>query len=167
MSSAGALPTGGPRPPTAAGSPLESLFARIEAEAEAHLTGGPSAEEELRTLELTLGRRLPSSFRAFLARLGGGLYFQKYEILGPHTVLVHDIELVSDIVSHRRELAASGSAIPVEDLIPFFSAEGQKLYFHCPAGSADEPPVVDAAGRKFFDGFPSFLAALLDKAGAK
>lgn len=167
MSSAGAPPTGGPRPTTASGSPLESLFARVEAEAEAHLTGGPSAEDEIRTLELTLGRRLPASFRAFLTRLGGGLYFQKFEILGPHTVLVHDIELVSDIASHRRDLASAGPAVPVDDLIPFFCAEGQKLYFYCPAGSADEPPVVDAAGRKYFDGFVPFLAALLDKAAAK
>lgn len=99
-----------------------------------HIVGSASSEEELRVLERTLGAPLPESFRVFLKRLGGGLFFRGHEIFGPRRVIVHDIELVPDILSVRRALVAQGVELP-ERAIPFHRARGTVHFLRL--GAAD------------------------------
>jgi hypothetical protein len=70
----------------------------------AHTTGGPASEADLRALELALGTLLPPSYREFLSRFGGGVFFGRHEIFGARHVNVHDIELVPDVVGATKEL---------------------------------------------------------------
>jgi hypothetical protein len=90
---------------------LESLLARIQADARRHMTAGPASESELVQLEAAIGHPLPAAFRTFLARLGGGLYYERHEIFGPLRAMIHDIELVPPLVGVCRGLPAG--VIPV------------------------------------------------------
>ena len=87
-------------------SRLQAVLARCEADAPRHMTGGPCAESALRHLEDALGAALPSPYRLFLSRLGGGVYYLRHEIFGAHRVILHDIELVTDVSSFRTWLGA-------------------------------------------------------------
>jgi hypothetical protein len=91
---------GGVPPPAsraAAGAELEVLLERIERDMARHTTAGPAGEASLAQLEQTLGHVLPPALRLFLARLGGGLYYERHEIFGPARAMIHDIELVPPI----------------------------------------------------------------------
>jgi hypothetical protein len=88
-----------------------------------HVLGAPSTEEELRRLERAVGAALPASFRRFLAQIGGGLFFRGHEIFGTRRVMIHDIELVPDILSLRDALAAQGTTLPART-IPIHRARG-------------------------------------------
>ncbi len=78
---------------------LDELFDVFTRDAVCHMAGPPAAELDLKQLERVIGRPLPRSFRAFLARFGGGLFYQGHEIFGPHRVMIHDIELVPSLGS--------------------------------------------------------------------
>src|SRR5689334_14415900 len=80
-------------------SPIDSLLRRCEADARVHMSNGGSSEEDVLLLERSLGRTLPDPFRLFLRRLGGGVFYLKHEIFGPRRVMIHDIELVPDLLS--------------------------------------------------------------------
>jgi hypothetical protein len=101
--------------------PLDVLVARCEAERGMHMTGGGCSEAELRCVEASLRGPLPGPLRSFLCRMGGGVFFLKHEIFGARRVMIHDIELVPDLLSFRAWL---GSAVP-PDLLPFHRADGQ------------------------------------------
>jgi len=83
---------------------LEEILERIELDQAQHMTGGPAAEQEIAELEGRLSRPLPASYRAFLSRLGAGIFYQQHEIFGSRRVMIHDIELVPDVVSMQRQL---------------------------------------------------------------
>jgi hypothetical protein len=106
---------------------FEEVLAAFEHARDQHVLGGPATDVELWQLERTLGAPLPTQFRSFLSRLGGGLYFSGHEIFGTRRVMVHDIELVPDILSLRLALAAQGAALPPLT-IPFHRARGR---VHC------------------------------------
>ena len=111
------------RAPRAATLTLDQIleaFARDQAQ---HMTGGPASETDLREHERAIGKPLAGSLRAFLSRFGGGLFYHGHEIFGPHRVMIHDIELVPDIMSVRRRLGREGMDLP-EGLIPFHRARG-------------------------------------------
>jgi hypothetical protein len=110
-----------PRPATLR---LEDVLDALAREESQHLTGGPSTEADLAALESALGFPLPSDLRAFLRRLGGGLFFQGHEIFGPRRVMRHDIELVPDILSMRRWLAQDRPAGVPEGFLPIHRARG-------------------------------------------
>jgi hypothetical protein len=109
-----------PRQSTLGLDAVLDAFARNE---KAHLSGGAASEEDLRRFEERAGIALPLSFRAFLSRFGGGLYFHGHEIFGPQHVVIHDIELVPDLLTVRKWLAAQGIEVP-GDLVPFHRARG-------------------------------------------
>jgi hypothetical protein len=93
---------------------LEALLARCAAGRALHMTSGPCGDDEVWDLERTLGAAIPEPFRTFLMRLGGGVFFMRHEIFGAHRVMVHDIELVPDILSFRNWLGTVPSMwIPV------------------------------------------------------
>jgi len=100
---------------------LEALIARCEADRGAHMTGGGCTEMELRSVEDALRQPLPADFRLFLSRLGGGVFYLKHEIFGARRVMIHDIELVPDLLSFRAWL---GTAVP-PNLLPIHRADGQ------------------------------------------
>ena len=122
------------RQPRRAVLTFDEVLNAFELAREEHILGDPSTEEELRRLEQTLGAPLPASFRVFLTRLGGGLYFRGHEILGTRRVIVHDIELVPDILSLRRTLAAQGATLP-ELAIPFHRARGSVHFIRLGSGN--------------------------------
>jgi hypothetical protein len=99
---------------------IDELIARCEADRSLHITFEGSSETELRGLEETLGYPLPTPLRAFLGRLGGGVYYLRHEIFGPRRVMIHDIELVPDLLSFRHWL---GAKVPARWL-PIHRADG-------------------------------------------
>ena len=102
---------------------LDQVLDAFEHSKEEHVLGSRSTEAELTRLEQALGSTLPRSFRRFLTRLGGGLFFRGHEIFGTRRVMIHDIELVPDILSVCRTLEAQGVEIP-QGTIPFHRARG-------------------------------------------
>jgi hypothetical protein len=102
---------------------VKTLLDALERDMSAHVTAGPSTDGELEALTRVLGSPLPEALACFLRRLGGGLYYNGDEIFGPRRVVIHDIELVPDILSVRSQLAKK--QIPVPDgVIPFHRKGG-------------------------------------------
>jgi len=83
---------------------LEEIFEVLERDAGHHMTNGTCSEEQLSKLEAGLGHRLPEDLRRFLARLGGGVFYDAHELFGARRVMIHDIELIPDVLSVRRTL---------------------------------------------------------------
>jgi hypothetical protein len=100
---------------------LEALIARCENDRAAHMTGGGNTERELREVEVALGRPLPEELRLFLSRLGGGVFYLSHEIFGARRVMIHDIELVPDLLHFRSWL---GPAVPPH-LLPIHRVDGR------------------------------------------
>jgi hypothetical protein len=112
---------------------LDEIILRLERDGSAHTTSGVSDEGELAGLEQALGQPLPATLRAFLARVGGGIFYGRHEIFGGHRVMIHDIELVPSLRSVALQLRAAASPPPA-GWLPFHRADGG---FH----------LIDAAGR--------------------
>jgi hypothetical protein len=98
---------------------LEALFRRFEEGADARMTVAAS-DEDLRRLDEALGRPLPAPLRALLREVGGGLYEGGHEIFGPTRAMIHDIELVPDLLTVRARLQAEGLLHP--QFVPFHRA---------------------------------------------
>jgi SMI1 / KNR4 family (SUKH-1) len=128
------------------------LFAR---DGNYHFTNGPATSVDLRKLEGALGRHLPDSFRAFLERLGGGLFYAGHEIFGPHRVMVHDIELVPSLTTIRSGPCAE--RLP-EGVVPFHRMGGTLHVFDLRGPAGAEPIVAFPCGPTYPD-LPSFLEA--------
>lgn len=115
---------------------LDQVLDAFERTKEEHVIGKPSTEKELIRLEQEIGAPLPASFRTFLARLGGGLFFRGHEIFGTRRVMIHDIELVPDILNVRRNLEAQGTPLP--DLtIPIHRARGMVHFLRLRSGEIE------------------------------
>jgi hypothetical protein len=100
---------------------LEALIAQCQADRGSHMTGGGCDESELRAVEDVLLQPLPPDFRLFLSRLGGGVFYLEHEIFGARRVMIHDIEMVPDLLSFRTWLGRSAPA----DLLPVHRAGGR------------------------------------------
>ena len=90
----------------------ESALERLDGDRLSHTLGPPPAPADLDRLEAELGRPLPAPFRELLERLGGGLYYGGHEIFGPTRVMIHDIELVPDVLSIRAQLKRQARFVP-------------------------------------------------------
>jgi hypothetical protein len=86
---------------------LAALLQRFENGADARMAV-PAADEELRRIEEALGNPLPPPLRSLLSQVGSGLYEGGHEIFGPQRLMLHDIELVPDLLSVRARLAEEG-----------------------------------------------------------
>jgi hypothetical protein len=137
---------------------FDEVLAAFERERDQHVLGSPSTDVELWQLERTLGAPLPLDFRAFLSRLGGGLYFRGHEIFGPRRLIVHDIELVPDILSMRRSLAAQGALLPPLAL-PFHRARGRVHWLRC--GGPDAGRIFALPEAPVASDLASFLEAMV------
>ena len=101
---------------------LEQILSAFERDRDRHVMAGAATGADLARLESALGCRLPEALRAFLSRFGGGLFYNGHEIFGPTRTMVHDIELVPDMLSVRHRLIEGGS-LP-EGFLPFHRARG-------------------------------------------
>jgi hypothetical protein len=151
---------GGPQPAQA--GPLEAVLAQFERDRDEHVTSGPDHAEDLRRIEQELGLPLPETLRRFLERLGGGLYYQRHEILGCRRVMIHDIELVPDLVSLRRSLERQGALPAGSTLLPFHRA-GSAVHALSLDGR-DSPAVRALDGSPLFPDLAAFLRSLTSPA---
>jgi hypothetical protein len=128
----------------------------LERDRALHLTQ-PCSEHDLDALEEALGRRLPADYRALLVRVGGGILYDRHELFGGRRLMVHDIELVPDVLSVRRMLEAKGGA--TASRIPLHRCAGE-LHLLDLSGGSDQTRVVGADGRVWRD-LPAFLESVV------
>ncbi len=141
----------------------EALAVLVEGQPQ-HMCTEPAGELELDRLEKALGRKLPADFRIFLSRLGGGILYQRHEFFGARRLMVHDIELVPDLVSFRHRFIESiGQELP-GDLVPFHRADGVVHLLDLRGGGA--PSVVSADGKRSYPDLASFLERVVLPRGA-
>jgi SMI1/KNR4 family protein SUKH-1 len=95
---------------------LMSVFESLGARADPRMTARAS-EEDLRRVETAVGGRVPEPLRTFLREVGSGLYEGGHEFFGPTRVMIHDIELVPDMMTMRARLGANAHLDP--HLLPF------------------------------------------------
>ena len=86
----------------------------IERHAPEHLRFGPVPHEQIAELEARLGRPLPLELAAMLETVGNGIFFGREELFGPRRLMIHDIELLPDMMSVK----AAARGLPGEWL-PF------------------------------------------------
>lgn len=98
---------------------MTALIENVERHAPEHLRFGPVPREEITALEARLGRPLPPALAAVLEKLGNGIFFGKEELLGPRRLMVHDIELLADMMTVK----AQAPGMP-EDWLPFHRCDG-------------------------------------------
>jgi len=104
-------------------TPMDDVFAAIENDVASHALGAPATAQDLRDMEKAVGRPLPESFRFFVSRIGGGLFYQGHEIFGPHRVMIHDIELVPNLSSMLSWLRSQVPPL-ADGLVPVHRRDG-------------------------------------------
>ena len=96
--------------------PVHDAVERHSAE---HLRFEPVPHEQIAELEARIGQRLPLELAAMLETVGNGIFFGREELFGPRRLMVHDIELLPDMMSVK----AATPGIPGEWL-PFHRCDG-------------------------------------------
>jgi hypothetical protein len=143
---------------------IEGALGVLERDRQRHMTGEPASERELEMLEETLGRKLPVDFRTLLARLGGGIFYDRHEVFGARRLMVHDIELVPDLVSFRQRFAGAGEGESCEDFVPFHRADGMVHLLDLRARGG--PAVVSLDGTRSYPDLAGFLEEVVLPIGA-
>jgi hypothetical protein len=95
---------------------LAVLLRRLKDGGDARMTA-PASDDDLRRIDEALGRPLPAPLRALLSEVGAGLHEGGHEIFGPSRVMIHDIELVPDLLTVRARLFSEGLLDP--HFVPF------------------------------------------------
>jgi hypothetical protein len=134
---------------------LERVMASLERDRHRHLLA-PSSEDDLCRLERAIQRPLPAQYRQFLARLGGGLYYDRHEVFGAVRLMIHDIELVPDVLEVRARIAASCGANGAPFLLPLHRTQATRHWLDVRDGTVGEL----GAARRFPD-LARFLAAVV------
>lgn len=96
-----------------------ALLEAVERHAKEHLRFGAVPREQITAFEARLGRPLPPALTEVLEAVGNGIFFGKEELLGPRRLMVHDIELLPDIMSVK----ARTPGLP-ESWLPFHRRDG-------------------------------------------
>ena len=131
---------------------MDQALATLEHDRARHLTQRCS-EQDLDLLEQAIGRRLPADFRTLLARVGGGILYDDHEVFGGRRLMVHDIELVPDVLTVTRQRAETGQPWPLH-LVPFHRRKGRLHLLDVSGGEC--PRVVDEDGHSW-PSLPAFL----------
>ena len=147
--------TAGPQRCTTEDRGLESVLAALDRDRHRHLLA-PSSEDDLRRLERGIQHPLPAQYRRFLACLGGGIYYDNHEVFGAARLMIHDIELVPDVLEVRARLAASCGANGSPFLLPLHRAEGTSHWLDVRDGS-----VRGLGATPLFPDLAAFLAAVV------
>jgi hypothetical protein len=142
---------------------IERALTVLEKDRHRHMTGEPASECELVLLEEALGRRLPEDFRTLLARLGGGILYERHEVFGARRLMVHDIELVPDLVSFRQRFVSAGKGDTCPDFVPFHRADGMVHLLDLRARGG--PAVVSLDGTRSYPDLARFLDEVVLPAG--
>jgi hypothetical protein len=133
---------------------LSMLLGRLQGGNDARMVV-PASDEDLRRVDDALGEPVPPPLRALLQRVGGGLFERGHEIFGASRAMIHDIELVPDLLTVRARLAAEGRLGP--HLIPFHRA-GSAIHLMGTGGAMDGQVVSLPPGEVYPD-----LASFLEK----
>lgn len=141
---------------------MAALVQRFQGGADARMTV-PAAEGDLRRLEDALGRPLPGPLRALLREVGSGLYEGGHEIFGPMRLMLHDIELVPDLLTVHARLTAQGALHP--QFVPFHR-EGGTFHLIRTDGPGTGCVVSLPAGRVYAD-LASFVEQVLLRPGVE
>jgi hypothetical protein len=149
--SSGAAPASG----DARDERLLEVLARLARDESQHLLTGPASEADIAALERALGRRLPSSYRTLLARLGSGILYDRHELFGPHSLQLHDIEFVPSLTAVLRQLGPSLGP----DLLPFHRGGGRVHVLDLGGG------VRALDGSAGYPDLAAFLEAIVLRAG--
>lgn len=139
----------------AASMSVNEVVNLIERDGPRHMMSQPVGPAELDHVEAALGVRLPPAFRDLLARLGGSILYERHELFGPRRLMVHDIELVPDIVSFRHQFARDGARRLPDTLIPFHRSDGVVNLLDVRDGA--ERAVVSHDGERSYPDLASFL----------
>jgi hypothetical protein len=91
-----------------------ALAAEIGRRETEHLRFGPVPRAEIAALEARIGHRLPAALASALETVGNGIFFGKEELFGPRRMMVHDIELLPDMMTIKAGIAG----LPA-DWLPF------------------------------------------------
>lgn len=142
--------------PEVAVSRTDRALARLAAGRESRIAV-PASDDELRRLEDALGLPLPSELRSLLRQVGAGLYEHGHEVFGPVRVMIHDIELVPDMLSMRARLG-SGGVLP-QDAVPFHRGSVGVHFIRTTGPHTGE--VLTGAGRKAYADLGTFVEAVL------
>jgi SMI1-KNR4 cell-wall len=142
---------------------IANVLAVLERDRDRHMTAQPASEREMDLLEETLGQRFPEEFRTLLARLGGGIFYERHEVFGPRRLMVHDIELVPDLVSFRRRLITAGGGESCQDYVPFHRADG--VVHLLDLRESGGPAVVSLDGTRSYPDLVRFLEEVVLPAG--
>jgi hypothetical protein len=78
---------------------MAELIEALERRAPEHLRFGAVPRADIAEFEARIGRPLPPALAAVLETAGNGIFFGKEELLGPRRLMVHDIELLPDMLS--------------------------------------------------------------------
>ena len=117
----------------------------------------PASEDDLRRLEAALGSSLPQELRRLLREIGAGLYEHGHEVFGPARVMIHDIELVPDLLSVRARLGAA-DGMP-RDAVPFHRGSRGIHFIRTAGPHAGE--VWSASGGTTYPDLGAFVEAVL------
>jgi len=112
-------PPSGDRVPVPPWEKRGSLIETVERHAPEHLRFGPVPREQITAFEARLGRPLPPALTAVLESVGNGIFFGKEELFGPRRLMVHDIELLPDMLTVK----AQAPGLP-EAWLPFHRRDG-------------------------------------------
>lgn len=134
---------------------LDEILGVLERDSARHMTNGPCQEDELARLEAALGHALPAELRAFLGRLGGGVFYDAHEMFGPQRVMIHDIELMPDMLSMRRLLPG----LP-PDALPFHRSTSVVHVIEVPRG-AGQCRITPLGGGSGYPDLASFLESVV------
>ncbi len=96
-----------------------ALAAQIGRRESEHLRFGPVPPAEIAALEARIGRSLPPALVSALETVGNGIFFGKEELFGPRRMMVHDIELLPDMMTVK----AAAPGMP-EAWLPFHRRDG-------------------------------------------
>ncbi len=97
----------------------EPLLAGIERHAPEHLRFGAVPRDQIAVLEQRLGWPLPPALTSVLTTIGNGIFFGHEEVFGPRRLMIHDIELLPDMMSVK----AASPGLP-EAWLPFHRRDG-------------------------------------------
>lgn len=140
---------------------LESVLDKLERDRDRHMLSSVMGSQDLATLERELGRRLPDPVRSLLERLGGGILYERHELFGPRRLMIHDIELVPDVLSMRQRLRSRPQGLPAH-LLPLHRCEGT---LHLVDVSRPEAPMTAEDGGRQWPDLASFLQEMLLPSG--
>jgi hypothetical protein len=143
-------------PPAERPTAMDHVLERLERDSAAHLGRDvPDDDASLDHLEARLGRRLPADLRRLIGLFGGCVLYDQNEIFGTRRLLVHDIEMVPDLLSVRRRLG-----LPA-DLVPFHRADGVTHAVDLRQATETATPVIALGRPERYASLAEFLDAVV------